>query len=156
MEVIASPSRRSGADLTMQLQRLLPLLLISILWQARCQDDDDEEVDFEELEESDVGNERDVDMDLPTAQATHPLFQDCLSHAEAVETEHGLYDDSKGGAEARKKQAAALLEKTKGLVKKESPNFEEQFVQKLQDIHEKGGGFGAPDACDFLLQHFEL
>lgn len=139
----------------MQLQRLLPLLLISILWQARCQDDDDEEVDFEELEESDVGNERDVDMDLPTAQATHPLFQDCLSHAEAVEMEHGLYDDSKGGAEARKKQAAALLEKTKGLVKKESPNFEEQFVQKLQDIHEKGGGFGAPDACDFL-QHFEL
>ena len=134
---------------------------MSLLWQAvKSQDDDvepeEEEVEFEELEDTDVGQQRDVEMELSGAQSAHPLFQDCLSHAEAVENEHGLYDDSQGGAEARKKQAAALREKTKALVKKESATFEDQFVKKLEDVHANGKGFGATDACDFILQHFEL
>ncbi|CAK9071029.1 unnamed protein product [Durusdinium trenchii] len=144
----------------MQLLRLMPILMMSLLWQAWSQEDDDvddvDDVEFEELED---GPENDGTFEPEETHKRfddHPLWQDCVKHAEAVEGEHGLYDNAEAGHEGRQKLAAALKEKTLELVKTPSSTFEEKFVEKLQDVQAKRRGFGAPDACDFLLQHHEL
>ncbi|CAE7588777.1 unnamed protein product [Symbiodinium natans] len=130
---------------------------------------------MEELEESgesmeDFGEEEEPDMDeedigeledMPEAEgpsgkmSNHPLYEDCIRHAEEVETSVGLYDNVEVGEEGRKSLAAALKAKAVTLTKKDSPTFESAFASKLEEIHSSKGGFGASDACDFLLEHHE-
>eukprot|EP00913_Durusdinium_trenchii_P010086 g9459.t1 len=81
----------------MQLLRLMPILMMSLLWQAWSQEDDDvddvDDVEFEELED---GPENDGTFEPEDCE--HPPKAGGFAF-EAVEGEHGLYDNAEAGHE---------------------------------------------------------
>ncbi|CAJ1453030.1 unnamed protein product [Effrenium voratum] len=144
---------------------LVPVLLamFGAVW-AEGDEGLEEHTDLEqnELEEIDVEGDEVEEPDPALEEekgkmSSHPLYQDCLTHAESVESEHGLYDgpEVKGDADLRVKMAKSLKAKGDELTKKESATFESAFIKALEGVASSDGNFGATDACDYLLQHYE-
>mmetsp|Transcript_26790 Transcript_26790/g.50401 ORF Transcript_26790/g.50401 Transcript_26790/m.50401 type:complete len:164 (+) Transcript_26790:98-589(+) len=157
---------------------LLFLGLLSLTWHSAWCDDDEEDIggieipqdNDESMEELEEGDDMEDELDLSEdaieeppsdgdrhtgKMSEHPLYQECMELAEKVESDVGLYDEAEVGHEGRQKLAAALKEHAVALMKKESPTFEGAFLKKLEETHAASGGFGASDACDFLLEHHQ-
>mmetsp|Transcript_128462 Transcript_128462/g.181174 ORF Transcript_128462/g.181174 Transcript_128462/m.181174 type:complete len:157 (+) Transcript_128462:65-535(+) len=149
---------------------LFLVLILSLTWDSALGQEDEEPIDeleedggieeeedeVPDIDDEDMGELEDMpDQGLAGKMSNHPQFQDCMEHAEAVEAEHGLYDNGEVGEDGRKALAAALKAKAAQLKLKDSPAFESAFLAKLEEVHSSRGGFGASDACDFLLEHHE-
>ena len=48
--------------------------------------------------------------DIPERLEWHPLYQDCVSHAEAIESEHGLYDNTEAISKSLRRAFQSDLE----------------------------------------------
>jgi len=134
---------------------------------AAAQEEDgealEEEVEPVEVEEEDVVpalfkpyTSSDADK-----MSGHPLATDCLEFAEQLEQEVGNFDDMALTDEKRKSLAKKFMEHAKASVANPSHDFEEKLYDKLVSEGGSGGtpgqmskdGFGAQDACRFLLEH---
>mmetsp|Transcript_87137 Transcript_87137/g.219413 ORF Transcript_87137/g.219413 Transcript_87137/m.219413 type:complete len:121 (-) Transcript_87137:35-397(-) len=85
---------------------------------------------------------------------THQLGPSCISSAEDMERNIGLFDDLLLSTEKRESIAEGMTDLGSSLTGKSMATFKQSFIQKLEDVHNGGGPFGASDACLFMLQHY--
>merc|ERR1712070_304461 len=94
-----------------------------------------------------------------TELSNHPRGEECLELAEAVEADIGNFDDPAHSDSILERISAKIKEHADTLLGgKTKQDFEKKLLEKL--VNAKGGGdpaksegFGAVDACEFLLKH---
>mmetsp|Transcript_45531 Transcript_45531/g.105537 ORF Transcript_45531/g.105537 Transcript_45531/m.105537 type:complete len:162 (+) Transcript_45531:56-541(+) len=138
-----------------------------LLVEARDDEDEDGPIDDRdgEMDEDDLMGDMDGDTEMynmdgeANVEEDHPVLkykeaQDCISRAEALEMEVGLLD-SPATTDQRLKMAEVFAVMAEELTKKRSPTFQQMFEVKLQEASKTGDGFGAYDACEFILDHHD-
>mmetsp|Transcript_14045 Transcript_14045/g.21220 ORF Transcript_14045/g.21220 Transcript_14045/m.21220 type:complete len:148 (+) Transcript_14045:118-561(+) len=115
-------------------------------------EEDEEPDDFSQDDVAEDYLEEDTDMDSAVRQ--HPLGEDCIKVAEALEREVGLFDNRAIGEAGRSQIADKMKEHSESVMTgKDHSKFHEAFKSHLGDLHTSGGLFGAVDACHYLFKH---
>mmetsp|Transcript_16776 Transcript_16776/g.37866 ORF Transcript_16776/g.37866 Transcript_16776/m.37866 type:complete len:167 (-) Transcript_16776:134-634(-) len=107
----------------------------------------------EQLEEEDVDEYRGhPEGEEHGPLLDHPMGKDCLSKAEQLESEIGMFDEAHDSLTFRK-LAHKMSEHMQELLGRKSDDFSDHFHAHLVKTKEKGTNFGAGDACTWALAH---
>merc|ERR1712032_118394 len=112
------------------------------------------ESDAESWDSSDLGPRDRNPMD----EDTHGIFQTpkgktCMERVEAVEAEHGVFDNNKMGQGSISAISEKLNKLCEGLFGHAKPDFQTTLGKKLKTVHQDSESFGAEDACEFMFKH---
>merc|ERR1712083_771624 len=96
----------------------------------------------------------------PMEERTDGIFKTdkgttCMERVEAVEAEHGVFDNSKMAETSRTAIGERLTKLCEGLFGRAKPDFHAIINKKLKTIHEASESFGAEDACELMFKHHD-
>eukprot|EP00418_Pyrodinium_bahamense_P008628 CAMPEP_0179118762 /NCGR_PEP_ID=MMETSP0796-20121207/55872_1 /TAXON_ID=73915 /ORGANISM="Pyrodinium bahamense, Strain pbaha01" /LENGTH=147 /DNA_ID=CAMNT_0020817233 /DNA_START=46 /DNA_END=486 /DNA_ORIENTATION=+ len=120
----------------------------------------EEDLSLHELQEELREREADEEGSLTIGEDDdeHPVLlhskgRECITQAEQVERDIGLFDDKHMGKSTMRRMAEKLKEHASAILGQSTDDFVDKFQGKLLEVQEGSGAFGAADACHFLLQH---
>uniref|UniRef100_A0A7S0B5Q3 Uncharacterized protein n=1 Tax=Pyrodinium bahamense TaxID=73915 RepID=A0A7S0B5Q3_9DINO len=140
---------------------LRALLLAAALASIACSQEGEDAGPLEEEDGLEEEEQEDQDLMLPEEELPeqqgpllgHKHGTACVKMAEELETSIGLFDDFDMGDSSRDSLAQKMHEHAETLLGRSSPNFRHAMHAKLSEVHSSQAGFGAHDACEFLLRH---
>uniref|UniRef100_A0A7S3XGG0 Uncharacterized protein n=2 Tax=Oxyrrhis marina TaxID=2969 RepID=A0A7S3XGG0_OXYMA len=136
----------------MRVSAVLGVLLATVVDVCQAQDEADLEEDL--LEESDDGEEEEEPEEDDDEAG---LRMKCLPHVEAVEAEHGYFDDHEATDDQLAAKANAIAAVAGQIVDSPKESLKDVVHAKLKSIRDGKLPYGARDVCTLVeVHHLEL